>query len=112
MRIDYKHNLTKQQSYEKINKLLPELQAQYADKISNPKWSWNSDNSKMDFSMEIMGFDVSGNIDVMDGKDRRYDNSKAQRDSGLTIRFPSILLKSPKSLFEEESRIGLQEISI
>ncbi len=68
MRIDYKHNLTKQQSYEKINKLLPELQAQYADKISNPEWSWNSDNSKMDFSMEIMGFDVSGNIDVMDGK--------------------------------------------
>lgn len=68
MRIDYKHNLTKQQSYEKINKLLPELQAQYADKISNPKWSWNSDNSKMDFSMEIMGFDVSGNIDVMDKK--------------------------------------------
>lgn len=68
MRIDYKHNLTKQQSYEKINKLLPELQAQYADKISNPKWSWNNDNSKMDFSMEIMGFDVSGNIDVMDKK--------------------------------------------
>jgi hypothetical protein len=27
-----------------------------------------TDNSKMDFSMEIMGFDVSGNIDVMDGK--------------------------------------------
>jgi hypothetical protein len=68
MRIDYKHNLTKQQSYEKINKLLPELQAQYEDKISNPKWSWNNDNSKMDFSMEIMGFDVSGNIDVMDKK--------------------------------------------
>lgn len=68
MRIEYKHNFTKQQSYEKINKLLPELQTQYADKISNPEWSWNSDNSKMDFSMEIMGFDVSGNIDVMDSK--------------------------------------------
>ncbi len=68
MRIDYKHNLTQQQSYEKINKLIPELQAQYADKISNPEWSWNSEKTRMDFSMEVMGFDVSGNIDLMDGE--------------------------------------------
>ena len=66
MKIDYSHNLSRQESYEKINKLIPELQSQYADKISNPVCNWNSEKTKMDFSMEIIGFDVSGNIDLMD----------------------------------------------
>ena len=56
MRIDYKHNLTQEEAYRRINTLLTDLQKQYANKINNPQTSWNPKHTKMDYSMEIMGF--------------------------------------------------------
>ena len=62
MRIDYSHNLEREEAYQRISNLLLDLQRQYADKISNPKARWNQEHSQMDFSMEIMGFSTSGQV--------------------------------------------------
>lgn len=62
MRIDYQHKLTPEEAYGKINNLLINLQRQYADKISNPQTSWNPEHTRMDYSMEIMGFKTKGQI--------------------------------------------------
>ncbi|MFH1310859.1 MAG: polyhydroxyalkanoic acid system family protein [Nanoarchaeota archaeon] len=66
MRIDYLHNLTIQETYERINKLLPELQEEYSDKISDSQLNWNLDCTQMNFSMKVMGFKTSGQIHLKD----------------------------------------------
>ena len=66
MRIEHEHALTADESYKRISNLLSGLQSQYADKITNPTTSWNSDHTRMDFSMEIMGFRTSGQICLTD----------------------------------------------
>ena len=68
MRIDYQHNLTPKETYERINNLLTDLQEQYADKISNPETHWNSEHTKMEYSMEIMGFKTKGEVTLEDGQ--------------------------------------------
>jgi hypothetical protein len=68
MKIDYPHNLTQEESYERINRLLSELQEQHADKISDPETTWNSGHTRMDYSMKVMGFNTSGQITLRDGQ--------------------------------------------
>lgn len=68
MRIDYQHNLTSEEAYKRINNLLTDLQKQYADKISNPKTSWNPKHTRMDYSMEIMGSGTKGQLTLRDGQ--------------------------------------------
>ena len=68
MRIDYQHNLAQEEAYGRINNLLTDLQKQYADKISNPQTSWNPEHTRMDYSMEIMGFKTKGQVTLNDGQ--------------------------------------------
>ena len=68
MRIDYQHNLTQGEAYVRINNLLTDLQKQYADKISNPRTSWNPEHTRMDYSMEIMGFGTKGEVTLKNGQ--------------------------------------------
>ena len=68
MEINYSHNLTQKEAYEKINILLTDLQKRYSDKISNPQTSWDSGHTRMNYSMEIMGFDTSGHISLEHGR--------------------------------------------
>ena len=68
MRIDYNHNLASGEAYRRISNLLSDLQRQYADKISNPQTSWDKNHTRMDYSMEIMGFSTKGQVTLMDGQ--------------------------------------------
>lgn len=62
MKIDYWHDLTSKEAYERINGLLANLQKKYSDKISNPKTTWNPEHTQMDYSIEIMGFKTEGKV--------------------------------------------------
>jgi len=66
MKIYYQHNLTSEEAYRRINNLLLNLQKKYSDKISNPKTSWNSEHTQMDYSMEIMGSKIKGQVHLKD----------------------------------------------
>ena len=68
MRIDYQHNLTQGEAYNRINNLLTDLQKQYADKISDPRTSWNLEHTRMNYSMEIMGFSTKGEVTLKNGQ--------------------------------------------
>lgn len=68
MKIDYKHGLTPEEAYGRINNLLSELKSQYADKISDHQSSWNSDHTQMDFSIKVMGFSAKGQICLGEGQ--------------------------------------------
>lgn len=68
MRIDYKHKLTHEEAYERISNLLTDLQRRYADKISNPRMRWNPERTRMDYSVEIMGFGTNGQVTLRQGQ--------------------------------------------
>ena len=68
MKIEYKHALTQGQAYQKIDKLLTALQERYADKITNPQKTWNADNTQMDYSIEILGFETKGKVVLSEGQ--------------------------------------------
>jgi len=67
MRIDYQHKLAQDEAYRRISNLLLDLQGKYAGEIKNPESSWNSDNTIMDYSAEIMGSKVNGQITLKNG---------------------------------------------
>ena len=66
MKIDYRHDLTSEEAYERINNLLVDLQRKYSDKISNAEKSWNPEHTQMDYSMEIMGSKIKGQVHLRD----------------------------------------------
>ncbi len=68
MRIEYRHNLTHEEAYRRINNLIIDMQREHADKISNPKMSWNHERTRMDYSMMIMGFSTRGQVTLSEGK--------------------------------------------
>jgi len=67
MRIDYQHNLAQEKTYQRISNLLLDLQRKYAGEIKNPESSWNSEHTRMDYSVEIMGFKVNWQITLKNG---------------------------------------------
>ena len=68
MKIEYRHSLSTNEAYQKIDGLLNGLQKKYADKISEQQAIWNADHSQMNFNMTILGFYVEGNVKLCDGK--------------------------------------------
>jgi Putative polyhydroxyalkanoic acid system protein (PHA_gran_rgn) len=66
------HNLNPEEAVQRLKKVIRELQAQYADKISNVEESWTENSGK--FSFNVMGFSISGTLSVapktveLDGK--------------------------------------------
>src|SRR3989344_1628679 len=58
IKIEYQHDLSREESYDRIDEFLPRLQARYADYISEPHLDWNRDRSKMIFNLEVMGYHV------------------------------------------------------
>lgn len=64
MIIKYAFNGTRELAYEKLSNLLTGLQKQYADKISNVNTSWNVSRDKMDFSFDIKGVTLRGNMSI------------------------------------------------
>ena len=68
MKIDYAHKLSNDEAYNRITNLLQELQKQYADKISNPRTSWNKNHTQMDFSIKVMGFNTEGQVYLRQGQ--------------------------------------------
>ena len=68
MRIEYQHKLTSEEAYRRISHLLSDLQRKYADKISDPQTRWNSEHTRMDYSMKIMGFSAEGQVTLQNGR--------------------------------------------
>jgi hypothetical protein len=65
-RIDYDHGLTADQTYEKACELIPELQKDYGDKMSNPELNWNKPKNKMRFKMVNKGNEFKGVVKLHD----------------------------------------------
>ena len=64
MKVTRKHNLTRAEAKEKIEKLLPSLERQYGQFICNITSSWKED--VMEFSFSAQGFNITGNAQVND----------------------------------------------
>lgn len=68
MRIDYSHTLGSEEAYRRISKLLSDLQEQYTDKIRSHQLIWNSEHTRMNYSVKILGFGSKGQIILTDGQ--------------------------------------------
>lgn len=68
MQIQYPHNLKKEEAYRRISNLLPKLQEQYKDDITDPVSEWNEDHTRMKFSLGIRGVDVAGEVRLEDNE--------------------------------------------
>ena len=68
MDIKYNYFCSNQIAYEKIDGFLDNLTSQYSDMVSNPIKKWNDSKDRMDFSFEVKGFKVDGNIQLYKGK--------------------------------------------
>ncbi|MBU4284025.1 MAG: polyhydroxyalkanoic acid system family protein [Nanoarchaeota archaeon] len=66
MEIKYEHNKTKDEAYKAIDGFLGKLVIQYQDKIQNYSKNWNPFNDIMDFSLDAMGREMSGKIQLYD----------------------------------------------
>lgn len=72
MRIDYSHHLTCEEAYRRIDRLLSDLQRKYIDKIKNPQISWNLEHTRMDYNVEILGFNAEGLV-ILDDRQVSID---------------------------------------
>jgi len=68
MEITYEHGLEVQEAYARTDGFLNGLMQQNPGIVKNPKKSWNSGNTRMDFSFEAYGFKISGGIILDDHK--------------------------------------------
>jgi len=66
MKIEHKHNKTKDEAYKAIDGLLNELKKQYKEIIQDYSGSWNSSKDIMDFSLNVRGLEISGKIQLYD----------------------------------------------
>jgi hypothetical protein len=70
--VSVSHNLGQKEAVERLRNIVRQLQKQFADKVSKIEESWSETGAK--FSFEVMGFPVSGKLDVhaesveLDGK--------------------------------------------
>lgn len=58
------HNLTRQQAAERLKNMAEQLKKQYGNMVQNLKETWSGEAGN--FSFTVMGFDVSGMINVED----------------------------------------------
>ncbi|MBC7826791.1 MAG: polyhydroxyalkanoic acid system family protein [Chitinophagaceae bacterium] len=56
------HNLSQQEAKRRIQELLPKMKSDYADQIKDLHEEWKDNTGK--FSFSIMGFAVSGTLNV------------------------------------------------
>jgi hypothetical protein len=66
------HQLPKEEALERIQSLIQRVKNQFGDKVTDVQEEWHGDTGR--FSFSIMGFDVSGKLNVsnstvgLDGK--------------------------------------------
>jgi hypothetical protein len=63
MKITHYHKLSIDEACKRINNLLPNLQKKHSE-IQNSKIKWNSKNTQMEFSVEIMQTVLKGNVNL------------------------------------------------
>jgi hypothetical protein len=69
--MEIKYNLgsyCKGEAYQKIDSFLDGLVKKHSDLVSNPKKKWNDNKDEMNFSFEVRGFDISGDIKLEEDK--------------------------------------------
>lgn len=62
MEVTKKHNLTRDEAKEKVEKFLPFLKRRYGQFVCNVSSSWKEDI--MEFSFTAQGFNITGNVQV------------------------------------------------
>ncbi len=67
MEFTYQHSLTKGEAYNRLNNLLFNLQKQYWE-LSNAKINWNPERTHMEFSVDIMRFNLNGQVYLRDNE--------------------------------------------
>ncbi|MFQ5933918.1 MAG: polyhydroxyalkanoic acid system family protein [Dehalococcoidia bacterium] len=66
MKIEYRHGLTTEEAYKKIDGLLDALQQRFQDQVRNPEKSWNASHDRMEFSLEVRRQLISGSLVLTD----------------------------------------------
>jgi hypothetical protein len=64
IKISVPHNLTRQQAADRLKNMAEQVKKQYGNMVQNLKESWSGETGN--FSFTVMGFDVSGQVDVED----------------------------------------------
>ena len=65
MKIEYRHGASPGEAYEKIDGLLTALERRYGDQVSKARKSWNEAKNRMEFSLEVRGMGLSGDLSLV-----------------------------------------------
>jgi len=91
MKIDYSYNCSYEEAYNRIDSFLDGLANEYSDMISNQSREWNDSKDKMNFSFDVKGFSINGNIQL--------------KENGLTLEGE---VPFPANLFEGKIRSTIE----
>lgn len=64
MEVKVNHKLAQQEAYQKAQRMMSELKAEYGDQVQNLKEEWDGKNGK--YSCNFKGMKFSGTIEVTD----------------------------------------------
>ena len=68
MKIEYRHGTSPGEAYEKIDGLLTALERRHGGQVSKAQRSWNEAKDKMEFSLEVRGMGLSGDLQLVDDR--------------------------------------------
>ena len=66
MRIEYKHNLGREQAYEKLEGIKGVLLGKYSRLVSGYDYTWSDDHGRMDFTITAKGITTEGSLELDD----------------------------------------------
>ena len=65
MKIEYRHGASAGEAYKRIDGLLTALERKYGDQVGNGQRSWNDAMDRMEFSLEVRGMKLSGDLQLV-----------------------------------------------
>ena len=68
MKMEYRHGASPQEAHEKIDGLLAALERRYGDQVSRAHRSWNETGDGMEFSLNVQGMTLSGDLELVDDR--------------------------------------------
>jgi len=95
MKLSIPHSLEPQEAVRRIQSLIAGIKVKFADKISDVREQWSGNDGE--FAFKIMGFDVSGKIQI-DDREVRIQSELPFAATPFKSRIQSTILEKAKEL--------------
>jgi hypothetical protein len=95
LKLSVPHSLEPQEAVQRIQSLVSGIKTKFADRVSDVKEQWNGNNGN--FAFKIMGFDISGTLEV--------DNREVRIQSNIPFAAMPFKSKIESTIFEKAKEL-------